>query len=283
MGIACILMTMIDLIQRNIIACHDLSNGHYMPECHSHLHYEFNLVTSRDSLAIVNNESYIELESPCFIVHRPFTLHCLNASPSAVYERYLLYFDQNAIAELPNTMYDTAMLELSDICVVPISPEREAESALVNRLRDIIMRLAACDSERTRSILLCGALDCADELIRTSDSPIRSGNSKNYINSVIKYIYNNLSGGITTEGLASRFYVSRAKLNRDFLALTSTTVKKYTTNLRIACAKRMLSEGRSIRDTSRFCGFNHESHFITVFKEYSKQTPGQFAHSNDIK
>lgn len=69
----------------------------------------------------------------------------------------------------------------------------------------------------------------------------------------------------TVSGLARSVGMSTFHFTRVFTALVGRPPHRYLTEARLAAAKAMLHEGRSVTETSMACGFNNLSHFSRSF------------------
>ena len=68
---------------------HAVSQGIAMPVRHLHSQYEFYYVRS-GRVAIENNADSLVVEAPCFVIHKPFSLHRVNADFGNKYDRYVI-------------------------------------------------------------------------------------------------------------------------------------------------------------------------------------------------
>ena len=65
-------------------------------------------------------------------------------------------------------------------------------------------------------------------------------------------------------------------LNSVFQAVYGVTIKQMQGILRVDQAKRMLSSGYTISETSAACGFEDYFYFLKVFKRKTGMTPSQY-------
>lgn len=92
----------------------------------------------------------------------------------------------------------------------------------------------------------------------------------------IDYVNAHFREELTLETIAKNAYVSVNQLCRLFHQYCSTTVTKYIIGKRIAQAKKMLSEGKSVTETAFACGFNDYANFIRSFKNAVGIPPGKY-------
>ena len=104
------------------------------------------------------------------------------------------------------------------------------------------------------------------------------------ISDIMKYIDKNLDKNITLKLLSEKFFINDTYLCSLFRKHVGKTIRQYLTFKRIAYAKRLLSSGYNVTETSFLCGFNDYSNFVKVFKKITGVTPGKYRrttiHSN---
>ena len=95
----------------------------------------------------------------------------------------------------------------------------------------------------------------------------------------IDYINAHYDEELTLDLIAKNAYISVNQLCRLFNQYCSTTVTKYITSKRIAKAKQLLSDGKSVTETAFACGFNDYANFIRTFKKLIGMPPGKYKHT----
>ncbi|MCI8416153.1 MAG: AraC family transcriptional regulator [Lachnospiraceae bacterium] len=92
------------------------------------------------------------------------------------------------------------------------------------------------------------------------------------------YIDKNFANGMLSLGdVAEELQVNASYLSSLFTTIAGISFSGYLSSCRIHAAKELLvQENFSITDISRLCGFNSIQNFTRVFKQYTKQSPGQF-------
>ena len=93
-----------------------------------------------------------------------------------------------------------------------------------------------------------------------------------------QFIDENLHENITTEGLCKTFYLSKNALYRLFHTEFSTTVNAYVLQKRMARARSLLREKKTldIAQVASLCGFEDYNYFIRVFRQVNGVTPKKF-------
>ena len=237
---------------------------------HFHNHFEISIVLS-GKLTVINNGDTVKTDKPCLILHRPNTFHAVIAEKGTKYDRYHIYFNNSFLIDFPVEYLSIRELFHSNFSVTELTKEDVGE--LMTYLNLIF---GANGNLPRQSLLLASFLNKMTDYVGTGKTIEHNANSS-YIEDVIKFISENYGEQITASSLADKFYVSSAKLNMDFKAMTSITLHKYIVTVRLINAKRMLIGGVSVLETSIACGFFNESHFIRTFKEKTGVTPSRYA------
>lgn len=108
----------------------------------------------------------------------------------------------------------------------------------------------------------------------------RIGYSKIVIN-VADYIYNHLNEKLSLDDLTKEFNINKSYLCELFKKETGLTINNYIHKLKIDAAKKMLiySDYSPIDISNYFC-FSSHSHFISIFKKFTKMTPNEYKKRN---
>lgn len=93
---------------------------------------------------------------------------------------------------------------------------------------------------------------------------------------ILSYINRHLTEDLNVPMLADHFYLSTSHFHKVFKTATGTTVNRYITAKRIARAKAMLSEGRSVLETGNLCGFKNYSNFFRAFTKLVGLSPRKY-------
>ncbi len=255
----------------DIIAYRLSQKGHYMPLYHSHTYYEFIFVLSEGRIVFSNTGGSINGNGRCVCFHNSHVLHRNNVPSDVFYDRIVLYVGESALTMIGGGMGSLGVFENTGSAVVSLD-DREL-SRLEGYLTEVASDSISDDKKRLFTALILTELkEYANERNTQYLSPI-----KTYIKDVVEYIGQNYKSDLTTPGLASRFFVSVNKLNRDFKRYTGSTIKQYLIALRMKYAQAMLAGGESVRKTAEECGFESLSYFIQAFRQYTGQTPSAFS------
>lgn len=96
---------------------------------------------------------------------------------------------------------------------------------------------------------------------------------------ILQFIDGNKSRQLHKRDYAEAFGRSYDGLNNLTQSVYGVTIKQMQVILRVEQAKRMLSSGRSIAETSEACGFNDYFYFLKVFKKKTGMTPSEYQSS----
>ncbi len=90
---------------------------------------------------------------------------------------------------------------------------------------------------------------------------------------IIKYINENLTGDITIDDLAERFFVSKFHMMRSFKAQTGYSIHSYISNKRLLMAREQIKSGAAATNACYACGFRDYSTFSRAYKKQWGQAP----------
>lgn len=242
---------------------------------HRHKYCELLFVMEGDLNFLVEDKVY-HYSGSCMIFFRENRLHTTEVSANVNYERYNLYFRQKYISELVpfeliRDVYD------NDCVVIPLSKEELGTmKGFFEHMYDLNKNPEKSPVESNLMIhLLCCVLLKTAMLVKEKFNP-GSFNVNSYISDVITYINANLTSKLIIEEIAEYFFVSRAKLIKDFKRTAGVTVGDYILSRRIKLAKEMIRTGAKVSEVAELSGFTNTCHFIRTFKKVTGITPLQY-------
>ncbi|GKX67151.1 AraC family transcriptional regulator [Inconstantimicrobium mannanitabidum] len=97
------------------------------------------------------------------------------------------------------------------------------------------------------------------------------------IEEVLKYINSNISGNLSVETLAEKFYISKYYLMHKFKKETGYTLHNYVLQKRLIAARDLIKTGEPIIKASIDCGFKDYSSFLRSFKKLFNMPPRDFS------
>ncbi len=94
---------------------------------------------------------------------------------------------------------------------------------------------------------------------------------------VLEYVHENYSSVLRTSEVAERFFFSKEYFCRLFKKNTGVTFNQYVMECRVMHAEKMLRETNArISEIAQEVGYSDEASFITQFKKYYSETPGNY-------
>ena len=93
---------------------------------------------------------------------------------------------------------------------------------------------------------------------------------------VLRYIGENLSGDLSVDALAGRFYLSRYYLMHRFKAVTGYTLHQYITQKRTLLAGELIRSGLPVMKAAEQAGFSEYSTFLRAFQSTFHMSPRDF-------
>ena len=98
---------------------------------------------------------------------------------------------------------------------------------------------------------------------------------------VIQFIKEHHNQHITSEEICQQFYCSRSFMSTQFNKTTGKSIREYINELRVADAKRLLSESAlSVTEIAFLVGFNSSNHFSDIFKKQVGISPLKYRKSS---
>lgn len=237
---------------------------------HIHNHYEM-LFLVDGILAVENNTDKMTVEAPAIILHNSLTFHGVNTLRDG-YTRYVVNFNDEIFKLCPEISEKISFFRSSNMSVIQLDCEMfELMKTYFNRYNIIGKDLNA------RSYLTSVILYELYTYQSTTGKIILSDKCRiPYISELLEYISDNFDKPLSLDALAQQCYISRAKLVHDFKESTGMTVKDYITLTRINNARYMLTNGMSVQETAKSCGYDSVSYFVTLFKNTFGVSPGKF-------
>ena len=228
---------------------------------HMHDAHEICFIVSGSECLLFSGGNRQTVHGPAILLHRAGSYHELLSvgEHSAPYEGKVVYFRHE---QLPPSLLPPKLLD-ADCRILPLDDPTPFLP---------YFDLLKTETGQRRLLALAMVLSRMGEGASLSLNAVDS-----YIFQVMRHISDHLAEPITVHRLAERFHISDSKLKQDFAAVTGTTLKRFTTQLRLRQAKALLQNTHlDIGDIAYRCGFSGESHFIETFRTHLGITPGKF-------
>lgn len=242
---------------------------------HTHPYHEFSLITAGD-ITYCSSNCTEHITGKSIIFSAAYQLHQPYVKSDAAYENYQIMFRDELLSSFipeSRTLFSRLM---SKSQIQKITDEEHDRILTIMKIMydryktDPDSKSASLEFRLLVSELMLIATDIASKTAKNEDSP------KFYVDDVVKYIQEHYAEDIKLDELASNFFISYAKLTRDFKKHTGMTINNYITLTRIENAKALLKQGYSINSVASLCGYSSPSYFIKTFRQYTHITPLKF-------
>lgn len=245
----------------------------HVDEMHSHDRYEIYCFLSGDADYCVEGNRY-RLKPGDIMLMRKGEVHVVQLRSQASYERICVFFD------IPEILEQAQVPELlSMFNARPLGKYNHYRADLFpgNRWVEYLDKICSAEAVGLR---LCYLLPLLYELTEGMPTVLNAplGAEKDRAAPIIKYINANLSGELSLDILADRFYISKAHLNRIFKQATGTTAWEYITVKRLFLAKELITAGVQPTEACSQCGFNEYTTFFRSYKHRFGVSPKEHFH-----
>lgn len=184
----------------------------------------------------------------------------------------------------PGHMADDTLRQLRDmdICTATVAARAAiaggVEPRVAFQLSDLYIQKIELvrDAPSLQQVVQDIVIDFAHQVqqLRYHTLPAREGEGKGFFRACADYVSQNIYTAIRVEELAEALGYSRAYLCGRFKAQTGLTLSQYIQQQKILEAQRMLEfTDKSLSDIAQLFAFSSQSHFQTVFKEQTGETP----------
>lgn len=257
-----------------------------MHKLHIHQNYELYFYIEGDADYVVNH-AYYQLGRGDVMIISPNETHMLLLKKPCRYTRFYMVFPPNVFVNhitdplqtllrrttggsakltLPPNMWERVYGMMMDIVRICRDDPNDTDELLHTKIYAMLLQLLCALNEKTTSVQSGG-----DQLGATHlPAPLRDAMS---------YINAHLTQNMTVHEVAEAIHVSPTYLSAIFRKHIGIPLVTYLQARRIALAKRLLEEGRSVTYTCYESGFSDCSYFIRIFKRHVGMTPLQYRNS----
>jgi len=248
-----------------------------------------NLFIEGHSYIIVNGRPYVASPGDVMI-YRPHDIHYGNIPYEQTIEYFEFLFEPEALKCLHGGDSLTELFERhhpdpkSDTIHLTLTDEQ------YRRLKNSFYRLLSCmrsdhplKNPEALSLLLeilCGIHDCSGQ-----DLPPVNDYYPASLVRALDYIHLHLCEALSNQIVSEACSVSASYLNRLFRKYLCCTPHDYILSCRLALARNLLSQGKSVTDACYSAGFQDSSSFGIIFKKHTGMLPSHYrkAHGTDEK
>ena len=236
---------------------------------HCHDSYEILFVVEGRGKYIVEG-AHFNLRPRTLILIRPFQHHCVEIESDAVYERYVIHFDRNAVMREVLPTLDAMADESSEDSGSFYSPEAVSQNifSAFERFKDQ-QRIASSERTVYARLLLSELITM---LASSRKVPI-AHNEEELGAKVVRYINEHIEENISLDDVAKRFFISKFYLCRSFKRYSGVSVHAYITQKRVLYAKQLIESGETASGAAYKVGFGDYSAFYRAYVKQIGRTP----------
>lgn len=126
----------------------------------------------------------------------------------------------------------------------------------------------AINSAKLRCAVLALLIDISEEHSTASEEgEYPQTPSEQYVKTALEYIGDNYADPISLDGVAGVCGITKYHLAREFKRYTGQTVLTYVNSVRCKKAELCLSDGMTVTEAARECGFESVSYFSRTYKK----------------
>ena len=238
---------------------------------HAHRYYELIFNFSEIPMRHVVADHTYHTDSLYILFRSPYILHTSTTCGVGIYRRYNVIFHHNVLTEFGG-ICRLGILSRHLECLIPTTSEQ------MIKLEPLLQRICRSqDSVVPKQVCFGSLAALLYEVNELAESAVpHTIESPPYMQKLLRYISEHMDEPLTLESLSERFFVSRAKMTKDFRTMVNTSLHDYITEVRIHRAKLLLKENVPIPIVSQKCGYSLESSFIYMFRRRTGMTPGEY-------
>ena len=273
-----------DCISSQSFAVAHLYNDEKPMSMHIHDSYELYFSISGGKQFLIDNRFYSIQPGDLFFINQ-YESHHLTQIDSQIHERIVLSIHPDFLKSLSSR--ETDLNHCFSCRPLSIGHKISLSSEEQKRFLYYIHKLSSAEGygsdllERAAFVELIVYLN---QIFRKNEraqaAPDKEEKLEPYhaqVDQILTYINQHIQNPLTIEELSENFFLSSSYICRIFKSATGTTINKYITAKRITLAKSLLSEGRTVSETSELCGFHDYSNFLKAFTKAVGISPKKYA------
>lgn len=243
-----------------------------------HPHYEIYFCRNAIPQKFFFNGKEYFFDKPIVTLTMPYTTHSIlstetskNNDTQQPFERFIIYFDKSLLESMDKRIIPSKLYKSTS--TILFEPNENA----VNTLSQIFTIAFFNETNSQEKIgLLIFLLNYLFQDKNITNKTVCAESSE-VITNILKYIDANISQELNADKIASQFFISRAKLDRDFRKYVGNTFHNIVEECKLSTAIKYLQQTTlPISEISRLCGFNNEYYFYSFFKKLTGTTPSKF-------
>ena len=250
---------------------------------HVHNSYEIYYLLEGERFYFIQDTTY-HVKKGMVVLINPSVIHRTISAGSPEHERLLINIKENEVKRSAEGFgnYDWFEGFLENRPVITLDIRRQSnlremmfniykwsiEDALENRQRIMLKIMEILifinDVQKEMEVIEEPHLEVKDPMY-------------NRISQVVQFVNDHYGKKMTLESLAKQFYFSPYYLSRNFKKTTGFNLKEYINQVRVLEAEKRLSQHKhSILEISQEVGFESQTHFGRVFKQYKGMAPSTY-------
>lgn len=250
-------------------------------DSHQHSFYEVFFFLSGNVNYIIEGRNYT-LRPGDVLLTSNSDIHYPDVHPGKPYERIVIWLADDFFENLRDFCGEDLTACFTDAAMKDYRLIRP-DSQNITYLKHLCTKISeAKRSKETGSAALASAyliefLVCVSRAYYDTTDSIKADVTENEkINQILLYINENLADDLSLDDLASRFYISKYYLSRQFKQFTGLSLYQYIMKKRLIVSRNMLRAGNSVMDACLQCGFNDYSNFLKAFKREFGKKPSEY-------
>ncbi len=249
-----------------------------MRKYHYHDAVELYYLVSGSRYYFVKDKTY-RVRAGELVTICPYDIHATAATEQGAYERVLITFKKEYLAQLPDAFGADILSPISEksrVVVLTRGEQRWLEATL-DALAEADSSTDACSEAFVKSALVGILILLGKKSERADDEILKMPAGAMLVSRVSGYISANFAEKISLRTVAAEFFVSPSYLSRTFSRITGMTITEHINAVRIKEAERLLlTSDATVSAIAERVGFSSQTHFERVFKSVTHTRPLDF-------
>lgn len=247
---------------------------------HLNQYLEIFILVKGDAGYVIEDNHYF-LSSGDILLITPHAVHVPVLKNPCDYERFYFLIPKGSFSEYIFDPVADLLNRAEKFSPHLKLPEKSKKNAL-----DTLYKISSlCSSDADEGAKMKAYTHTLDFLIilssKANDSAIMSSDEESedlpeLVKNILRFICQNPGQISSVSDIAGHFYVSTPYLSALFKKHVGVTAGAYLRTKKIALAKKLLEEGRSVTEACYESGFYDCSYFIKVFKKCTGSTPKRY-------
>lgn len=249
------------------------------PVFHFHNNYELLLCTKGNIELYIEQSRYVAVPGTLFAISTE-EVHKVMVMDSSEYERYVVHFGASIIQPLLG--YDAIDLLACFKGHAPgaqnavvLGDEKLQEFCRIFEQIKNVLEQEPYGKETLKITYMAQLLILVNRAFSHTAVPPSKPVSA-LVASIMKYVDSHLSQPLSLEDIAGGLFMDKYYMAHQFKKQTGDSLYHFILMKRIALARRLLTEGRTVAEVCEQTGFNNYNNFIRTFRKYADMPPGEY-------